>query len=87
VAVSTLGKFKTAAQLTAIIALLLYEPVIPGVSTPLLGTIALWVAAGLTLWSMFYYLRLAAPHLAALPTSKREFTNTSTKAGRQEGQA
>jgi len=64
VAVSTIGKFKTAAQLTAIIALLLYEPVIPGVSTPLLGTVALWVAAGLTLWSMFYYLRLAAPFLA-----------------------
>ena len=53
---------KTAAQMTAIIALLLWEPVIPGVSTPLLGTIALWVAAILTLWSMFHYLRLAAPH-------------------------
>ncbi len=65
VAVSTIGKFKTAAQLTAIIALLLYEPVIPGLSTPLLGTVALWIAAGLTLWSMFYYLRLAYPHLAA----------------------
>lgn len=64
VAVSTIGKFKTAAQLTAIIALLLYEPFIPGISTPMLGTVALWVAVGLTLWSMFYYLRLAAPYLA-----------------------
>jgi len=36
---------------------------IPGVPTPLLGSIALWVAAILTLWSMFHYLRLAAPHL------------------------
>ena len=48
--------------MTAIIALLLWEPVIPGVATPLLGTVALWVAAILTLWSMFHYLRLAAPH-------------------------
>ena len=45
------------------IALLLWEDVIPGVSTPLLGTLALWVAAILTLWSMFHYLKLAAPYL------------------------
>src|SRR5207237_9305039 len=64
VAVAFIGTVKTAAQMTAIIALLLYDPVIPGVSTPLLGTIALWVAAILTLWSMFHYLRLAAPHLS-----------------------
>jgi CDP-diacylglycerol--glycerol-3-phosphate 3-phosphatidyltransferase/cardiolipin synthase len=63
VAVAFVGKVKTAAQMTAIIALLLWEPVIPHVSTPLLGTIALWVAAILTLWSMVHYLRLAAPHL------------------------
>ncbi len=67
VAVAMIGKIKTAAQMTAIIALLLWEPVIPGVSTPLLGTVALWVAAVLTLWSMFHYLRLAAPHLAPDP--------------------
>jgi hypothetical protein len=41
--------------------------VIPGVSTPLLGGIALWVAAILTLWSMFHYLRLAAPHFGQEP--------------------
>ena len=63
VAVAFVGKVKTVAQMTAIIALLLWEPVIPGVSTPLLGTVALWVAAILTLWSMFHYLRLALPHL------------------------
>jgi len=62
VAVAFIGKVKTAAQMTAIVALLLYEPLIPGVSTSLLGTIALWIAAILTLWSMFHYLRLAAPH-------------------------
>ena len=62
VAVALIGKIKTGAQMTAIIALLLYEPLIPGISTPLLGTIALWVAAILTLWSMVHYLKLAAPH-------------------------
>ena len=63
VAVAMIGKVKTGAQMTAIIALLLWEPVIPRVSTPLLGHVALWIAALLTLWSMFHYLRLAAPHL------------------------
>ena len=62
VAVAFVGKVKTVAQMTALIALLLWEDVIPGVSTPLVGTIALWIAAILTLWSMFHYLRLAAPH-------------------------
>jgi cardiolipin synthase (CMP-forming) len=66
-AVNTLGKFKTAAQLTAIIALLLWEPVIPGVSTQMLGQGALFIAAVLTIWSMFYYLRRAAPHMNRRP--------------------
>src|SRR5579864_5715881 len=74
VAVAMIGKVKTGAQMTAIIALLLWEPVIPGISTPLLGHVALWVAALLTLWSMFHYLRLAAPHLQeptrTLPAAK-----------------
>jgi len=63
VAVAFIGKLKTVAQMTAIIALLLHEPLFPGIPTPLLGTVALWIAAILTLWSMFHYLRLAAPHL------------------------
>jgi cardiolipin synthase len=63
IAVAFIGKVKTVAQMTAIIALLLWEDVIPGVSTPLLGELALWVAAILTLWSMFHYLKLAAPHI------------------------
>lgn len=62
VAVAFIGKVKTVAQITAIIALLLHEPLIPGVPTPLIGTIALWIAALLTLWSMVHYLKLAAPH-------------------------
>jgi cardiolipin synthase (CMP-forming) len=64
VAVAFVGKVKTVAQMTAIIALLLHEPLIPGVSTPLLGTVSLWIAAILTLWSMVHYLKLAAPHFA-----------------------
>ena len=64
VAVAFIGKVKTTAQITAIIALLLYQPLIPGIDTIWLGTIALWVAAILTLWSMLHYLRLAAPHVA-----------------------
>jgi cardiolipin synthase len=68
VAVAFIGKLKTVAQMTAIIALLLHEPLIPGIPTPLIGTVALWIAAILTLWSMFHYLRLAAPHLGEPPT-------------------
>jgi CDP-diacylglycerol--glycerol-3-phosphate 3-phosphatidyltransferase/cardiolipin synthase len=63
IAVAFIGKVKTGAQITAIIALLLYQPVIPGIDTIWLGKTALWVAAILTLWSMFHYLRLAAPHV------------------------
>src|SRR3982750_3235619 len=74
VAVAFVGKVKTAAQMTAIIALLLWEPVIPGVSTPLLGAIALWVAAILTLWSMLHYLRLSAPPMRADALTERRTT-------------
>jgi cardiolipin synthase (CMP-forming) len=59
VAVSTIGKFKTAAQMICIVALLIWQDFLPGVSTKAVGTVALWVAAVLTLWSMFYYLRRA----------------------------
>ena len=72
VAVAFVGKVKTVAQMTALIALLLWENVIPGISTPLLGTFALWVAAILTLWSMFHYLRLAAPHFRSAAVMSRE---------------
>ena len=72
VAVAFIGKVKTVAQITAVIALLLYQPVIPGIDTKLLGKVALWVAAVLTLWSMFHYLRLAAPYLSHGPGSPRD---------------
>src|SRR6478672_32127 len=76
VAVALIGKIKTVAQMTALIALLLWENVIPGISTPLLGTFALWVAAILTLWSMFHYLRLAAPHFPTDATMRASETRT-----------
>jgi CDP-diacylglycerol--glycerol-3-phosphate 3-phosphatidyltransferase/cardiolipin synthase len=86
VAVAFIGKVKTASQMTAIIALLLWEPIIPGVSTPVLGTVALWVAAILTLWSMFHYLRLAAPHLGAdAVTGARTTTIGGDKPERRTG--
>jgi len=70
VAVNWVGKLKTTAQLVALIALLLYEPFFPGIPTPALGTVALYVAAVLTLWSMFYYLKLAWPHMREVEKPK-----------------
>jgi CDP-diacylglycerol--glycerol-3-phosphate 3-phosphatidyltransferase/cardiolipin synthase len=78
VAVAAIGKVKTVAQMTALIALLLWENVIPGISTPLLGTFALWVAAILTLWSMFHYLRMAAPHFSSA-SAERAFRRRMRK--------
>ena len=79
VAVAAIGKIKTVAQMTALIALLLWENVIPGVSTDLLGTFALWVAAILTLWSMFHYLRMAAPHFSSR-SAERAFRREARRA-------
>ncbi|MDN0083568.1 CDP-diacylglycerol--glycerol-3-phosphate 3-phosphatidyltransferase [Crenobacter sp. SG2305] len=60
VAVATLGKLKTTAQMGAIMLLLWKQPIIPGVSTLFLGNVLMVIAAILTLWSMVYYLRMAA---------------------------
>lgn len=61
VAVSNLGKWKTAAQMLALVILLGNAPVW-GFWVGL-GYALLLVAAGLTLWSMVHYLRAAWPHL------------------------
>ncbi|MDR0996619.1 MAG: CDP-diacylglycerol--glycerol-3-phosphate 3-phosphatidyltransferase [Zoogloeaceae bacterium] len=63
VAVSLVGKFKTAAQMAAI-TLLLYASPLGGIDCTRIGEILLWVAALLTLWSMGYYLKKAWPELA-----------------------
>lgn len=60
VAVSWMGKVKTAAQMAAIVLLLLHIPVY-GLDTHLWGTVLLAAAALLTLWSMALYLRAALP--------------------------
>lgn len=62
VAVSMLGKFKTAFQMIAIMFLLYQEPLL-GISTLWWGTVLIYLAAVLTLWSMVYYLMLAMPQI------------------------
>lgn len=61
VAVSQLGKWKTAAQMGALVILLANPPVLT--LWVLLGYGLLTIAAMLTLWSMFQYLWAAWPHL------------------------
>ena len=61
VAVSSLGKIKTAAQMTAIPLLLYHDILFAAIDTHVLGERLLWIAGVLTVWSMFYYLRLAWP--------------------------
>ncbi len=62
VAVSMLGKIKTAFQMIAILLLLYHEP-LAGLPSQLAGEISLYLAALLTLWSMGYYLMLSMPQL------------------------
>lgn len=60
VAVTFVAKVKTTLQMVALILLLWY---LPGnkIWSLWLGTVLLWVAAVLTLWSMIVYLKLAWP--------------------------
>jgi len=66
VAVHMVGKLKTTAQLIAI-PFLLFNGQILGMYSSLLGTWLIWIAAFLTLWSMFYYLQKALPQLTNKP--------------------
>ena len=61
VAVHSLGKIKTAAQMIAIPLLLYYEPVLEVIDSAAWGDILILIAAVLTVWSMFYYLQKAWP--------------------------
>lgn len=58
VAVSKLGKIKTAAQMLAIV-LLLWNAPLWGIDIHQWGVWLIWIAAIFTLWSMVYYLRCA----------------------------
>jgi cardiolipin synthase len=61
VAVSSLGKIKTAAQMVAIPMLLFHDKLFGVLDMHIAGVILLWIAGVLTVWSMFYYLRRAWP--------------------------
>jgi len=63
VAVHMVGKLKTTAQLVAIPFLLFDGTLFGWLNAALIGTWLIWVAAFLTLWSMFYYLQKALPQL------------------------
>ena len=58
VKVSSLGKWKTTAQMVAI-GLLLYRKDLFGIPINTLGYVLLYIAAALTLWSMINYLAVA----------------------------
>jgi CDP-diacylglycerol--glycerol-3-phosphate 3-phosphatidyltransferase len=67
VAVHMVGKLKTTAQLVAIPFLLFNGTLFGWLNAALIGTWLIWVAAFLTLWSMFYYLQKALPQLLGKP--------------------
>lgn len=65
VAVNLLGKLKTTLQMVAI-PFLLFDGTLWGwLDTGIWGTVLIWLAAFLTIWSMFYYLKKAVPHIRA----------------------
>jgi len=66
--VSLIAKWKTALQMVAISALLLHENVL-GLSMHDTGLILLWLAAALTLWSGYEYIRDAWPELMSRTSS------------------
>ena len=59
VAVAQIGKFKTAAQMAAIVLLLIGSENFHGLNFILIGNILMGVAVILTVWSMCYYLKVA----------------------------
>ncbi len=61
VAVNSLGKIKTTAQMMAIPLLLYYDMIGSFFDAKLWGSWLLLIAAVLTVWSMFYYLKKAWP--------------------------
>jgi CDP-diacylglycerol--glycerol-3-phosphate 3-phosphatidyltransferase/cardiolipin synthase len=64
IAVSFIGKLKTAAQMIAVPLLLFHDP-LPWFPPHVLGTWLIYLAALLTLVSMAYYLRMAWPEISA----------------------
>lgn len=71
IAVSAIGKVKTAFQMTAIF-LMIYRSDLYGLPLYTIGFVLLYVAVILTLWSMFMYLRAAWPSLNDQPDPQAE---------------
>jgi cardiolipin synthase len=65
VAVHMLGKLKTTAQMIAIPFLLFDGELFGVIDTHLWGSVLIWIAAVLTIWSMIYYLQRALPEIRA----------------------
>jgi CDP-diacylglycerol--glycerol-3-phosphate 3-phosphatidyltransferase len=65
VAVHMLGKLKTVAQMVAIPFLLFDGSLFGLIDTRIWGTVLIYVAAVLTIWSMVYYLQRALPEIRA----------------------
>lgn len=71
VAVSYIGKVKTALQMIAITVLLAVDPIAYPVWDQV-GIVLLYIAAILTLWSMVVYLKAAWPELSKAPDNDPE---------------
>ncbi len=66
VKVNALGKIKTIAQMVAIPLLLYHDPLFGGaIDVAWLGTVLIYVAAVLTVYSMLVYLKAARPYLSS----------------------
>lgn len=65
VAVHMLGKLKTASQMVAIVFLLFDGELPGGIHIDVPGTWLMYIACGLTIWSMVYYLQKALPDIRA----------------------
>ena len=75
VAVHMAGKLKTAAQMAAI-ALLLYDGALWSLNARWWGTLLLWAAAVLTIWSMAYYLQRSVPEIRKRALQNGQHKNT-----------
>jgi len=64
VADNSMGKIKTISQMVAIPMLLFHDPLFGIIDLRLIGTLLIYVAAVLTMYSMLIYLKLAWPHLS-----------------------
>ncbi len=66
VKVNWYGKIKAIAQMVSIPMLLYYEPLF-GLDMKLIGTVLIYIAAVLTLYSMYVYMKAAAPYFEETP--------------------